>query len=104
MRHRTLTLTVGGVLALTGLGGTGLALAQSNDEERPSAANPHHVVGAAEKGPSVAHHLRGNEMRGAMRRLHQDMTKDPAMVRMHRTMLRDADMRRMHHEAVGGEG
>ncbi len=102
MRKRTLTVAVGSALALTAFGGTGLALAQSGGEDRPTGGGPHHAMGAQEKGGSAA----GPGMslsRGEMRRRHETMTKDPAMQHMHRMMTRDPGMGRMH-KRMGGEG
>lgn len=101
LRHerRTLIVAVGTTMALTAFGGTGLALAQSGGAERAPGGGPHHAMSAPEKGSSSAGHHRmpGPGMglsRGEMRRLHQTMTKDPAMQGMHRMMMRNGDMRR----------
>lgn len=110
MRYRTLTIAVGGALALTGLGGTGFALAQPSDEERPSGASSHHPSSASAKrddsdrGDGPMHRGQMGARRGEMRRMHETMAKDPAMVRMHASMMRDVDMRRMHDEGMGREG
>lgn len=53
MRHRTLTVAVGSALALTALGGSGLALAQSGGDERAAGGGPHHAVSTPEEGGSA---------------------------------------------------